>query len=126
MLLSIPLLFGCGAVQRIDVDTTPPGAQVTLTRYGVTEIRGGFAGANVEGLEGSFEEEPITLGTSPLEYEFDLEEDERRISVAGASVEVVRRYTEGFIRAERDGQVAERRVRFTGDPIALELLLTTR
>ena len=38
----------------------------------------------------------------------------------------VRRFTEGLIRAELNGAVAERRVRFAGDPIEVDLTLTER
>ena len=66
------------------------------------------------------------LGTSPLEYEFELEEDSQGISLGGLFVQSVRRFTEGLIRAELNGAVAERRVRFSGDPIEVDLTLTER
>jgi hypothetical protein len=70
-----------------------------------------------------FQDPPLTLGTSPLEYEFRLKESDRRFSGRGAYVEVARKFTEGLIRVERDGIVAERRVRFTGKPITVDLVL---
>ena len=117
------LLCGCASAQKISVTTTPPGAQVTLIRYGVTEAQGSVAGVSVGGLGGDFEDPPIVLGTSPLEYEFELEDSGQRVSAGGLSVVVVRRFTEGLIRAERDGAVAERRVRFGGDWVVVDLLL---
>ena len=38
---------------------------------------------------------------------------------------MARKFTEGLIRVEKDGAVAERRVRFTGKPIAVDLILPT-
>jgi hypothetical protein len=75
------------------------------------------------GSGASFQDPPMALGTSPLEYEFRLKESDRRFSGRGVSVEVARRFTEGLIRVERDGIVAERRVRFTGKPITVDLVL---
>jgi hypothetical protein len=116
-------LCGCAATQKVTVSTTPPGAQVTLVRYGVTKAQGSVPGISVGGVGDSFEDPPMTLGTAPLEYEFELEETEEQLSVGGLFVKVARKFTEGLIRAEKDGNVAERRVRFTGEPIVLDLVL---
>ena len=113
----------CASAQRVSVTTTPAGAQVTLVRYGVVEAQGRVAGVSIGGLDRDFEDEPIVLGTSPVAYEFELEERDREVSVGGAFVQVVRRFTEGLIRAERNGVVAERRVRFDGDPVDVDLVL---
>lgn len=122
----LPLLGGCTATQRISVATTPPGANVTLIRYGVTEVQGSIPGISVGGAADSFEDPPIVLGTAPTEYEFELEEEPRAVSVGGFFVQAVRRFTEGLIRAEMDGAVAERRVRFSGEPMVVELILPDR
>jgi hypothetical protein len=39
---------------------------------------------------------------------------------------VTRIFTEGLIRAEKDGRVAERRVRFGGKPVNVDLTLPPR
>lgn len=123
MPLSLLLLCGCATTQSLRVVTTPAGAQVTLIRYGVTEAHGSVAGASAGGVGASFEDPAIALGTSPLEYEFKLEKSGERVAVEGLSVQVARKYTEGLIRAEKDGLVAERRVRFSGKPVVVELRL---
>ena len=123
LLSSLLLLCGCAANQKLSVTTNPPGAQVTLVRFGVTEAEGGVPGASVGATGESFEDPPMTLGTSPLEYEFRLEETAKELSIAGLFVKVTRKFTEGLIRAERDGRVAERRVTFTGQPLTVDMLL---
>ncbi len=124
MVLSFLLLLsGCAATQRLNVTTSPPGAQVTLVRYGVTEAEGGVPGVSVGATGERFEDPPMTLGTSPLDYEFKLEETDEEISIAGVFMKVTRKFTEGLIRAEKDGRVAERRVSFTGKPLVVDLLL---
>jgi hypothetical protein len=120
---SLLILTGCAASQSMRVATTPPGATVTLTRIGVTETQGGIVGVGAGGVGEPFEEPPISLGTSPVEYEFDLEETDEQLSLIGLFVSVKRKFTEGLIRAEKDGLAAERRVRFTGEPILLDLVL---
>ncbi len=119
------LLFfcGCATTQKLRVTTDPPGAQVTLVRYGTVRAEGGAPGVTVGATGESFEDPPITLGTSPLEYEFQLEETARELSIAGVFAKVTRKFTEGLVRAEKDGRVAERRVLFLGKPLAVDLLL---
>ena len=50
------LLAGCAATQRLVVTTDPVGAQVTLTRYGVTQVDGSVPGVAVGGVADSFSE----------------------------------------------------------------------
>jgi hypothetical protein len=120
---SLLILCGCAATQKVIVSTTPSGADVTLVRYGVTKAEGSIPGISVGGTGDSFEDPPMTLGTAPVEYEFELEETDEQLSVGGLFVKVARKFTEGLIRAEKDGVVAERRVRFTGEPIVVDLML---
>jgi hypothetical protein len=117
------LLGACASAQRVTVTTAPSGAQVTLIRYGVIEAQGSVAGIAIGGIDRDFEDAPIVLGTSPVEYEFELEQRDQEVAVGGAFVQVVRRFTEGLIRAERNGAVAERRVRFDGDAVDVDLTL---
>jgi hypothetical protein len=117
------LLCGCAATQRVVVTTDPVGAQVTLIRYGVTQVDGSVPGVAVGGVANSFEDPPLVLGTSPLEYEFRLEESGKQIAIAGLFVKVTRIFTEGLIRAEKEGRVAERRVMFSGKPVRVDLTL---
>jgi hypothetical protein len=114
---------GCAATQRIVVTTAPVGAEVTMIRYGVTQVHGRAPGAAVGGVADSFEDPPLLLGTSPLEYEFRLQQGGQQVAIGGLFVEVTRIFTEGIIRAEKDGRVAQRRVQFTGKPVRVELIL---
>lgn len=123
MIVALFLLSGCAASQKLTVHTHPPGARVTLIKYGVTEARGGIKGITVGGETESFEQGLIDLGTSPLEYEFRLEEEGRHLSAPGLFVKVVNKYTEGLIRAQLDGRFAERRVQFSGDPLLIKLTI---
>jgi len=120
---SLLLLCGCAANQKLSVTTDPPGAQITLVRYGITRAEGGVPGVSVGATGESFEDPPMTLGTSPLDYEFKLEETAKELSIAGIFAKVTRTFTEGLIRAEKDGRVAERRVLFAGKPLAVDLVL---
>jgi len=122
-LLSLLVLPGCAATQRISVTTAPVGAQVTLIRYGVNRVDGSVPGVSVGGVADTFEDPPMVLGTSPLEYEFRLEEGNKQIAIAGLFVKVTRIFTEGLIRAEKEGRVAERRVMFSGKPVRVDLTL---
>ena len=117
------VLCGCAGTQKLLVSTTPPGASVTLIRFGVTETTAGVPGIGIGGVGDPFEDAPIVLGTSPLEYEFELEDSGQSAGVAGVFIDVTRKFTEGLIRAEKGGVAAERRVRFTGKPITIDLVL---
>jgi len=117
------LLCGCAATQKLTVTTDPPGAQVTLVRYGTTETEGALPGMSFGSAEEPFEDAPISLGTSPLDYEFELHETLEQVSILGLFVDVKRKFTEGLVRAEKDGRAAERRVRFSGKPLVVDLLL---
>jgi hypothetical protein len=121
---SVLVLGGCGAAaQSVSVTTTPVGAQVTLIRYGVHHVDGSVPGVAVSGVADTFEDPPLTLGTSPVRYEFELEERGRQVAVGALFVKVTRVFTEGLIRAEKNGRVAERRVRFSGTPVSVDLTL---
>jgi hypothetical protein len=123
LLPALLLLCGCAATQRVSVTTSPVGAQITLIRFGVNHVDGSVPGVSVGGVADSFEDPPLFLGTSPLEYEFRLEEGARQIAIGGFFVKVTRIFTEGLVRAEKDGRIAERRVLFSGKPVKLDLQL---
>ncbi len=122
-LLLALLPIGCGpAMQKVSVTTVPGGAEVFLQRQGEVKVDANVAGVSGQLGAGTFEEEEISLGTSPVEYEFQLEEKEVDVDRAGVSGKVTRRYTEGVIRVELAGyRPAERRVRFSGDAVSLRL-----
>ncbi len=120
------LLTGCGSSkQRISVNTTPPGAEVLLQRRGdldigvsVPTIGSGNLGA------GKFEDDFITLGNAPVDYEFKLSDSEGSVSIQGAGGSVTKHYREGTIRVQLPGYMTiERLVAFSGSAINLEFTL---
>lgn len=122
--LGLIFLAGCASTQMLSIQTDPSGAQVYLERRGdvVAEIavKDVYGKADVK----SFQEEPEALGTSPIEYEFDLVDQGSAIYSSSGGGSVKRHYKEGTVRIELEGyQVVEKRVRFTGDPIELSITL---
>jgi hypothetical protein len=114
------LLAGCVATQRVTVDTDPVGAEVFLQRRGQVEMKGGAHGIYAEVDVGSFEEEEFSLGTAPVDYEFDMEEREALVAGPRAGGSVTRRYVEGTLRIVMRGFVTVvRRVRFDGGRLNL-------
>lgn len=110
--------------QRLTVETLPRGAEVYLQRSGEVEVAAAVAGYYGSLDAASFDEGFYSLGTSPVDYEFLLEDREAMVAGGPAYGEVMRRYTEGRIRVVMDGyRTVERVVRFTGDRIDLELNL---
>jgi hypothetical protein len=122
--LILPLLAGCGSAQKVSVRTDPIGAEVYLQRRGDLEIN-----AKVKGIPGtftgsSFEEDFRLIGNAPVEYEFELEEEEVGIDVPEGSGTITRHYKEGTIRIERAGyETVIRLVRFSGNPVDLLIAL---
>lgn len=123
-LLGALILVGCGSAQKVSVRTDPVGAEVYLQRRGDLEIN-----AKVKGIPGkvtasAFEEDFRLLGNAPVEYEFELSEEEVGIDVLEGSGSVTRHYKEGTIRVERPGyETVVRLVRFSGSPIDLTITL---
>lgn len=118
------VLAACGSAQKVSVRTDPVGAEVYLQRRGDLEIN-----ARVKGIPGrvtasAFEEDFRLLGNAPVEYEFELSEDEVGIDVPEGSGSVTRHYKEGTIRVERPGyETVVRLVRFSGSPVDLTIAL---
>jgi len=113
----------CGApMQRISVKTDPVGAEVTLQRSGNVQVEASVAG--VEGTlgAGSFTEDFMTLGTSPVDYEFHLNRTDADVERGGSGGQLKRTYTEGLIRIALEGyRTVERRVSFNGNRIKLDV-----
>lgn len=117
------LLTACGGAQKITVLTDPPGATVTLTKIGIRTVTVDYGprreyDGRVQATR--YEDPPVVLGPSPLEYEFALEEREQAAGIEG---NVTKQVKEGLVRAEKGGFRAERRVFFTGDPLRIEMKL---
>ncbi len=123
--LSVFALGACSpSYQRVTVTTLPAGAEVYLQRSGVMQVNAAYSGFYGSIGAPSFEEGYYSLGTTPIDYEFVLDQQEATVAGAGAYGEVKRRYTEGRIRVVREGyRTVERAVRFTGDRLELEVEL---
>ncbi len=123
-LFGLVLLAACGSKQKISVRTEPVGAEVYLQRRGELEIN-----ANVKGIPGkitanAFEEDFRLLGTAPVDYEFDLSEDDVGIDTPEGSGKITRHYKEGTIRVERAGyETVVRPVYFSGGTANLTITL---
>lgn len=108
--------------QRLTVETLPLGAEVYLQRSGEVKVAAAVAGYYGSLGADSFAEGFYSLGTTPVDYEFRLENQEAVVAGGPVWGEVMRRYTEGRIRVVMDGyRTVERAVRFTGDRIDLEV-----
>jgi len=87
--------------------------------------------ASVEGLGGSFdgdsfEEDFYLLGTTPLEYEFNLSDTESSIHVPGipAGVCVIKHYQEGILKVVMNGyEIEQRTIQFSNNLFNLVLSL---
>lgn len=123
-LITLALLAACGSKQKISVRTDPVGAEVYLQRRGELEIN-----ANVKGIPGkitanAFEEDFRLLGNAPVDYEFDLSEDDVGIDTPEGSGKITRHYKEGTVRVERAGyETVVRPVYFSGGTANLTITL---
>ncbi len=87
--------------------------------------------ASIDGIGGSvdgdsFEEEFYLLGTTPLEYEFNLSDTESSFYIPGipAGVSTTKHYHEGILRVEMDGYETEQRtIQFSNNLFNLVLSL---
>ncbi|MCD4847480.1 MAG: hypothetical protein K8R76_04740 [Candidatus Aegiribacteria sp.] len=111
LIISFAAITACGTGQQLNIESDPSGAEVYLMRRGEYEVN-----ASVEGFGGSFdgdsfEEEFYLLGTTPLEYEFDLSDTESSFYIPGlpAGVSVTKHYKEGILKVEMDGYETEQR-----------------
>jgi len=111
LIFSLSAILACGSGQQLLIESDPSGAEVYLMRRGEYEVN-----ASVDGFGGSFdgdsfEEEYYLLGTTPLEYEFDLSDTESSFCIPGlpAGVNVTKHYQEGILRVEMDGYETEQR-----------------
>ena len=119
-------LTGCGSSkQKVSVKTAPPGAEVLLQRRGDLEIGVSVPTYGSGDLAaGNFEDDFITLGNAPVEYEFELSESQGSVSFKGAGGSVTKHYREGTIRVQLPGYMTiERLVAFSGSSINLQFTL---
>jgi hypothetical protein len=125
LVCALALATGCSAkTQSLSVDTVPGGAEVFLQRRGYTEVEAAVVGVVGVVDGGDFEEEWITLGNAPVEYEFELTESKGAFYWGGSGGNVRQHYREGTIRVELRGHRSiSRLLSFSGDRIRLTLEL---
>ena len=124
--ISFAAITACGSGQQLNIESDPSGAEVYLMRRGEYEVN-----ASIDGFGGSFdgdsfEEEFYLLGTTPLEYEFDLSDTESSFFLPGlpAGVSVTKHYREGILKVEMDGYETEQRtIQFSDNLFNLVLSL---
>lgn len=122
--LGLTACTGCASAQKLSVHTTPAGAEVFLQRRGELEVEATVAGVHGNVRGGSFEEEYFSLGSAPVDYQFDLEERDSAGLGEYAGGSVTRRFEEGTVRVDLRGyRPVERRVRFSGDAVRLRITL---
>jgi hypothetical protein len=121
------LAAACGAAQKLHIESDPSGAEVYLMRRGDYEVS-----ASVNGFGGSFdgdsfEDDFYLLGSTPLDYEFDLSDSEGSFFIPGvpAGASVTKHYQEGILRIVMDGyETEERTIQFSDNLLNLVLTLT--
>ncbi len=126
LIISSAAITACGSGQQLTIESNPSGAEVYLMRRGEYEVNASIDGFGGSFDSDSFEEEFYLLGTTPLEYEFDLSNTESYLYVPGlpAGVSVTKHYTEGIIRVEMDGYETEQRtIQFSNNLFNLVLSL---
>ena len=124
--VTIAMVTACGSSQVLHIETDPEGAEVYLQRRGEYEVS-----ASVSGIGGTFdgdnfEDDFYLLGTTPLDFEFDLSDSEGSFSIPGipAGASVVKHFREGVIRIVMNGyQTEERTVQFSDNELKLALIL---
>lgn len=122
--IGLALLAGCAATQQLRIETDPVGAEVYLQRRGDIEVSARVPGGAGRVDASTFEDAFEYLGTTPLEYEFRLREDQAAIDTPDVGGRVVKHYTEGTLRIELEGyRTVERRIRFTGEDLVLVIPL---
>ena len=120
VLVAYLVLSGCSSLQRIEVQTDPMGAHVFLQRRGDLEIHGRVAGVTAGAGVESFEEDFVSLGNTPVLYEFERRETEAAVHLPEVGANVTRHFREGTLRIELDGYRTVLQVRrFSGEPIVL-------
>ncbi len=119
------LLAGCSTTQRLTVRTEPPGATVSLARIGVKRAEGDLPRMSGMALFQSVFQDPFeTLGSAPLTTTIELSQPLSTFRLPdGGEGEVLKETRAAIVRAVKDDRSAETRVRFTGEPLEVILVL---
>jgi uncharacterized protein YceK len=126
VLAAAGLLAGCSTTQRLTVRTEPPGATVSLARIGVKRAEGDLPRMGGMALFQSVFQDPFEpLGTAPLTTTIELSQPLSTFRLPdGGEGEVFKETRAAIVRAVKDDRSAETRVRFTGEPLEVILLLS--
>src|SRR5215212_4369948 len=120
----LALAPACARTQRLMINTSVPGAQVSIVKRGELRSSGRVAGLVAVGASETFEDQPMGIGTSPLMYEFRVMEPVAGMYLPGISAHQEKICREVAIRAWSNGQYAERVVPVTGEVAEVFLQLT--
>jgi len=71
---AVALSQGCVSMQRVVINTSVPGAQITVVKRGEIRSRNVVVGVKMRGVE-QFEDQPVIIGTSPMVYDFQRVEE---------------------------------------------------
>jgi hypothetical protein len=71
----VALSQGCVSMQRVVINTSTPGAQITVVKRGEIKTHDTIVGVRGRGIE-QYEDPPIVIGTSPMVYDFQRVEDQ--------------------------------------------------
>jgi hypothetical protein len=74
---AVMLSQGCMNMQRVIINTSTPGAQITVVKRGEVRTRNNVVGVKVRMVE-QYEDLPVVIGSSPLVYDFQRVEEGAR------------------------------------------------
>jgi hypothetical protein len=66
---AVALAPGCTNMQRVVINTSTPGAQITVVKRGEIRTRNKVVGVKMRMVE-QYEDLPVVVGTSPVVYDF--------------------------------------------------------
>jgi len=72
---AVALSQGCVNMQRVVINTSVPGAQITVVKRGEIKSHDTIVGIRGRGIE-QYEDPPVVIGTSPMVYDFQRVQDE--------------------------------------------------
>jgi len=111
----LALAPACARTQRLIINTSMQGAEISIVKRGEVRTRGNIAGVVDIGMVERYENPPAVIGTGPMVYEFPLVEESGKWGVDDSSAQVVRVCREVEIRAFNGTQYAQQTVAVTGD-----------
>jgi len=114
----------CARTQKLIVRTDPGGAEVAIIKRGQLRTSGHVAGIVTVGASERYEDEPVSIGTSPVMYEFPVVEPQAGVFVPYIAARQDKICREVVIRAWDNGKYAEQVIPVTGDVAEVYLQLS--